>query len=72
MGFQSKNLGNLWGYIKAIRLAHGLPWEKFVRKKLVSIPLNDFPMALRGLGLNSRTGKGKDYHAGFRRRFFRK
>ena len=72
MGLSSKSLGHLLGYFKAIRLAHGLPWEKFVRKKLVSIPLNDFPMALRGLGLNSRAGKGKDYHAGFRRSFFRK
>ena len=52
---------------------HGLPWEKFVRKKLVSISSSpNFPMAIRGLGLNSRTGKGKDYQAGFRRSFFRK
>ena len=31
----------------------------------------DFTMViLRGLSLNSRAGKGKDYHAGFRRVFF--
>ena len=37
MGLKSKRWVQLWGYFKAIRLAHGLPWEKFVQKKLVSI-----------------------------------
>ena len=72
MGFQSKNLGHLLGYFKAIRLAQGLPWEKFVRKKLVSISSQQFSYGNLWLVFKFTRWKGEDYKAGFRRSFFRK
>ena len=60
IGLTSKSLGILWRYFKVIRLAHGLPWEKFVRKKVdTSFTKQFFHHGNHscGLNLNSRAGK---------------
>ena len=70
MGLKSKSVGLLWGFYKVIRLAHGLPWKKIREEEIGFNFLFNTIFLSRGLCLNSHAGKGKDYHAGFRRSFF--
>jgi len=70
-GLSTKSLGHLLGYFKVIRLAYGLPWEKFVRKKVETSSTQRLPQGNSSwLGFKSTRWKEKDYNAGFRRSFF--